>query len=141
MNIITSAVSGRPFTKTKEPAQFSGTQTVGSINGARLPWNFFVNLRVDKNFQIIKAADGKRGVGMNVSLRVSNLLDRRNIIGVYSATGSPTDDGFLATPQGAGSIPTGIRAESYLASYQWALLNPNNFSLPRRIFLGARFNF
>ena len=31
--------------------------------------------------------------------------------------------------------------DNYLFSYQWGLLNPGFFTLPRRIYLGASLNF
>jgi outer membrane receptor protein involved in Fe transport len=140
VNLQTIAVSGRPYTakiQANEPLQGAGT--IGAINGARKPWNFTLNLRVDKNFTIGK------NLGLNIYCRVSNLLDRRNVINVYDVTGSPEDDGYLSGPVGQGqlqSIASEVRPlDSYLASYQWRVLNPNFFSLPRRIFVGAIFDF
>ena len=139
LNLQAIAVSGRPYTATQQALQLGGTGTVGSLNGARKPWNFTLNLRVDKNFTL-----GNR-LGINVYCRVSNVLDRRNVINVYSATGSPEDDGFLRTPQGQSQLRT-IQSsqrslEAFLDSYQWRILNPNFFSLPRRIYLGAILDF
>lgn len=132
-------VSGRPYTANQQPTEFGGVGTVGAINGARLPWTFTLNLRVDKSFAI------SDNLNFNVYCRVSNLLDRRNIIGVYSVSGSPDDSGFLASSFGEQqiqNIETSVRnVDSYLASYQWALLNPNLYSLPRRIFVGAIMDF
>ena len=137
LQIIT--VSGRPYTRKFLPTELGGEGTIGAINGARNPWNFVVNMRIDKNFNI-----GDK-MSMNIYCRVSNLLDRRNIIRVYPATGSATDDGFLRSFFGQNQIETILNSprdlEGYLASYQWALLNPNNYTLPRRIFLGAIFDF
>lgn len=139
LNFQAIGVSGRPYTRKFLPVELGGEGTIGSINGARKPWNFTINARLDKNFNIGK------GMSMNVYCRVSNLLDRRNIINVYPATGSATDDGFLRSTFGQNQIATvqnSLReVEAYLASYQWALLNPNNYSLPRRIFVGAIFDF
>ena len=139
LNLQTTAVSGRPYTATLQALQLGGTGTVGSLNGARKPWNFVVNLRVDKNFNI------GNNMGLNVYCRISNALDRRNVINVYSATGSPSDDGFLRTAQGESLVRSVIDSqrtlESFFASYQWRILNPNFFSLPRRIYLGAIFDF
>lgn len=139
VNFQAIAVSGRPYTRKFLPTELGGEGTVGSINGARKPWNLTVNLRIDKNFNI-----GDR-MSMNIYCRVSNLLDRRNIVNVYPATGSATDDGFLRSAFGQNqiaSIQNSLReVEAYLASYQWALLNPNNYTLPRRIFVGAIFDF
>ncbi|MCB0549100.1 MAG: TonB-dependent receptor, partial [Phaeodactylibacter sp.] len=139
LNLQAIAVSGRPYTATQQPLQLSGAGTIGALNGARKPWNFTLNLRVDKNFDL-----GSK-LGLNVYARVSNLLDRRNVINVYSATGSPEDDGFLRTPEGQsqvdGILSSQRSLEAFLASYQWRILNPNFFSLPRRIYIGAIFDF
>ncbi len=144
LNLQTIAVSGRPYTRKTTPAPFGGQGTEGSINGARLPWNFTINMRIDKDFNLTKP-DAARPLGLNVYFRVSNLLDRRNIIAVYPATGSPTDDGYLATGRGARQLEevgaSGRSIEAYLASYQWALLNPNFYSLPRRMYVGAILQF
>lgn len=139
LNLQAIGVSGRPYTATLQALQLDGAGTVGAINGARKPWNFTLNLRVDKNFDL-----GSK-LGLNVYVRVSNLLDRANVINVYSATGSPEDDGFLRTPQGQDQIDQILSSQrsldAFLASYQWRILNPNFFSLPRRIYVGAIFDF
>ncbi|MFQ5446941.1 MAG: carboxypeptidase regulatory-like domain-containing protein [Saprospiraceae bacterium] len=143
LNLTAIAVSGRPFTKAEEPSAFGAQGIVGAINGSRLPWNFTLNAQLDKNFNLTKPGAG-RGLGLNVYLRVSNLLDRKNIIGVYTFTGSPTDDGFLNSAKGEGflqAIDATRSLASYLDSYQWRLLNPNNYSLPRRVYLGAVLDF
>ncbi|MBB4081011.1 outer membrane receptor protein involved in Fe transport [Lewinella aquimaris] len=137
INIQGSSVSGRPYTATFIPQELGGTGTRGAINGSRNPWNFTLNGQVEKNFVI---AGRSR---LNVYFRVSNILDRRNIIGVYSATGSPDDPGFLQSSYGREqleSIENESRpVQSYLDSYQWRVLNPDLFSLPRRMFVGLRF--
>lgn len=139
LNVQAIAVSGRPYTASLIPTEFGGIGTVGAINGARQPWNFFVNARIDKTFLV------NQQMRMNVYLRVSNLLDRRNVIAVYPVTGSPEDSGFLLSRFGEDQINTiessTREVESYLASYQWTLLNPGFFSLPRRFFIGARIDF
>lgn len=139
INIQTTAVSGRPYTARLTPLELGGATTVGSLNGARLPWTFRLDARVDKTFTI---ADR---YGLNVYVRVFNLLNRRNVVGVYPATGSPEDDGFLASSNGLDKLQqienSARQVDAYLASYQWALINPNLYSLPRRIFVGAIFDF
>jgi hypothetical protein len=139
INFQATAVSGRPYTATQTPLELTGTGLTGAINGARKPWTFLVSARIDKQFSL------GNGMGLNVYLRVSNLLDRRNVINVYSATGSPTNDGFLNSTRGASqqaNISNSLRElDAYLASYQWALLNPDFYSLPRRFNLGAIMNF
>ena len=143
VNVQTYAVSGRPYTAKLRPVRFGGEGTLGAINGNRLPWRFNIDVRVDKSFNLAPA--GKNPLIMNVYFRVSNLLDRKNVIGVYSATGSPTDDGYLATAEGQtivdGIAETGRNVDAYLASYSWVVRNPNNYTLPRRMYVGAVFSF
>ncbi len=142
LNLQAIAVSGRPYTATTLANQFGGSGRRGQINGARLPWNFTLNLRVDKSFQLTKP-EATRPLSLNVYLRVQNLLDQRNVLRVFSASGSPSDDGFLASPRGQETVNNISldRVESFLSSYQWRILNPDFYSLPRRIFIGAEFFF
>jgi len=139
INLQGTAVSGRPYTGRLTPTELDGETTVGSINGARKPWTFRLDLRVDKTFAI---ADR---FGFNVYVRIFNVLDRRNVLNVYPVTGSPDDDGFLASSNGLDKVEqiesSARQVDAYLASYQWALINPNLFSLPRRIFAGVIFDF
>jgi len=141
VNLQFTAVSGRPFTRNRNINNtFGGAEVVGSINGSRLPWTQLLNLRVDKSFALTKAESGKRPLNMNVWFRVSNLFDQRNIINVFSVTGEPDDDGFLSSSRGIETLasqPDALR-DSYLLTYQYRVANPNNFSLPRRMFVGLK---
>jgi hypothetical protein len=143
INLQMSAASGRPYTATLRAERFGGSGTLGAINGNRLPWRFNADIRVDKSFQLVK--EGKNPLNLNNYLRVANVLNRKNILGVYTTTGSPTDDGYLASAEGQ-SIVNGIAAQgaskqAYLDAYSWSVRNPNNFTLPRRIYVGASFEF
>ncbi len=141
INLFGSTVSGRPYTRRQTPTALGGRVNEGDINGARLPWNVALNLRVDRDFNLFPETNANRGVLLNVYLRVSNLLDRRNIINVYEASGQPDDDGFLASPLGQNVLDSQINEEAYIQLYNYRLLNPDFYSLPRRIFLGASFSF
>ncbi len=144
LNVTGIAVSGRPYTSALRPEILGASGIRGSVNGARLPWNMTINAQVDKSFNLTKPGS-TNSLGLNIYLRVSNVFDRRNIQSVYRFTGSPKDDGFLNSSQGvnflAGGFNAGESQEAFLAAYSWRLLNPNNFSLPRRIFFGAIFDF
>ncbi|MBK7739248.1 MAG: TonB-dependent receptor [Saprospiraceae bacterium] len=150
VNIITSAVSGRPYTKAATPTQFGGSGTIGTYNGQRYPWNFNIDLRVDKTFRL-GSVDAKRSPSINIYARVTNLLNTRNIYGLYKASGSPFDDGFLPTFLGQNlysaidlnQVATGLGRTSaeYINAYNWLMYNPGFFNGPRRIYIGASFNF
>jgi outer membrane receptor protein involved in Fe transport len=137
-NLQASAVSGRPYTQTFQPTQFGGSGNESAFNAARKPFNFTLNGQINKDFKI---GDNS---SVNVYFRISNILDRRNVLNVYSATGSAEDPGYLQSSFGRDQIEqisSGRRPlESFLTSYQWKVLNPNNFTLPRRMYVGAQFS-
>ncbi len=146
LNIQLISVSGRPYTARQRPARFGGEGIAGLINGSRLPWSFNVDIRLDKTFRIVKATETKKPLDLNVYFRIQNLFDTQNILGVYSASGSASDDGYLATPLGQAEVlnvrlsrPTDVLA--FLNSYQMNMLNGGFYSFPRRIFIGANFGF
>jgi hypothetical protein len=140
------ASSGHPYTHEQKP-QIYGSQGVGgAINGARLPWLFTVDMKIDKSFRLLP--EGKPNqLYANVYIRVENLFDTRNVIGVYKASGSAYDDGFLATADGQATLQNLINSgreedlDNYNLAYQWGLLNPDFFTIPRRIYLGASLQF
>ncbi len=144
LNLQAIAVSGRPYSANRENIQLDGQGIIGSINGARLPWNMTLNGRIDKDFRLTKA-DSKFPLDLNVYFRVQNILDRKNIISVYPTTGAADDDGFLVSTNGLDSqndyALSGKDVANYVQSYQWRLLNPSFFSLPRRLYLGAILEF
>ena len=64
----------------------------GPINTSTTPWVYQLDLRVDKTVQFLDKLD------VNFYVYVTNLLNTRNVINVYSATGNAYDDGFLSSP-------------------------------------------
>ncbi len=146
ISLQANAASGRPYTKQLLAQRYGASGIGGAINGARLPWNNTVDLRVNKSFRIGGGEDS-RPIFADVYIRVENLFNTKNVIGVYSASGSAYDDGYLVTPNGQSSIQTlsdtGREGDipNYLLSYQWGELNPGFFTLPRRVYLGATLQF
>ncbi len=143
-NLQLSGASGRPYTARQRAERFGGSGTLGALNGSRLPWRINLDLRLDKTFDL-SSATSKNPLSLNVYLRVSNLLNQKNVLGVYSVTGSPYDDGYLATAEGQSVLrgvgDQGRNVDAYLDSYSWVMLNPGRFTLPRRIYIGAAFQF
>jgi len=54
VNLQTTAVSGRPYTGKQVAQELQGSGTLGAINGFRKPWNFNINLRINKTVEIAK---------------------------------------------------------------------------------------
>jgi outer membrane receptor protein involved in Fe transport len=146
VNIIFRAGSGTPYTRKGAAIDITDTRgafLVGTINGSRLPWSYRTDLKIDKEIPLHfgKAGEDKNPITLNVYALVQNLFDVQNILGVYSFTGSPTDDGYLASSLGQSKAPGQTNPQSYRDLYNVYISNPNNFSIPRRIRLGISINF
>ncbi len=150
-NLQSFIVSGRPYTREIRALPFSGSGFFGSINGARQPWTFSIDMRVDKSF-LIPTGRPQKPLRANLSFRVLNLLNSQNIRNVYTVSGSPFDSGFLLSSDGRSTLENvsstgevvvqeGRDELAYQNAYSWLVSSPNNFYLPRRMFLGLRFDF
>ncbi|TAE46969.1 MAG: TonB-dependent receptor [Bacteroidetes bacterium] len=152
-NLTATLGSGTPYTKNAVPiASVLGgvnlvNQIQGTPNGARLPWQFRLDFRLDKSFvwggKPVENEPGKtsRAFDANIYIQFLNVLNTQNIVGVYRYTGLPDDDGFLSSASGSQYVLTQIDSQSFVDLYQARVNNPDNYSLPRRIRLGLLFNF
>lgn len=143
LNVQAVAVSGQPYTRLQNAEPFGGAGFTGDINGARLPWQFNIDARLDRT--VVIGAKTKNRIFANIYVRVTNILDRRNIVGVYPVTGSPTDDGYIVSRFGQDRLrqisEDGKNVDSFLAAHSWRMNRGGNFTLPRNIVAGLIFNF
>jgi hypothetical protein len=86
-------------------------------------------------------AEDKREVAFQVYLQIQNLLNAKNPVAVYRYTGTPDDDGYLSDPSSLTAINSALNPQAYADQYRAFINTPNNFALPRRIFLGAIISF
>lgn len=150
-NMIFRAGSGTPYSRisraqVQDILNASDTRfrrLIGEINGSRLPWEFNVDIRIDKDFYLTSGSDDnrKKQSTLNIYLLVQNVFDFKRIAAVYPATGLPNDDGYLQTDQAANLIPTYVDPQAYLDMYSIRVNNPDNYKLPRVIRVGAIYNF
>ncbi len=150
-NVTFRAGSGTPYTKQQNisPEGQFGIQVQrgleGSINGSNLPWNFRMDLRVDKDLALEwggdKEGNGKKQASLNVYLQVLNLLNTRNVIAVYKATGDANDDGYLASAAAQNTINGQLNPQSFRDLYSVKIDDPRNFQRPRVIRLGLILSF
>jgi len=145
-NLICNLGSGTPYTPQVFATPITGElspSTEGSINGARLPWQFSVDMNLDRNFPLVFGKEGekKKAANLNVYLWITNLLNTRNIFGVYRFTGTPDDDGWLASSTAQQSINQKNSPQSFKDYYSMYVNNPGNLGTPRMIRLGVRFDF
>ncbi len=148
LNLIATAISGTPYTRYQDAIS---TTTVGQPFSSRLPWRFQLDLSIDKDVAVKNfgkrisdqtGLSGKRApLVMNFFMNIRNLINTKQILGVYGYTQDPRDDGFLRSPQGVLATANQTFGPSYTSLYGLFRDNPNNFSLPRMIDVGFRFNF
>ncbi len=145
LNLQLVTASGRPYSPGLTAVRFDGSGYKGSINGARLPWNNNVDMRIDKDIKLSK--NPNNNFSLQVYFRVQNLFDSKSVIGLYRGSGDPRDDGYLKSSRGLNELNTNTqtygadRLQFFTDAYNWTLLNPDNFILPRRIYIGAVFGF
>lgn len=89
----------------------------GSYYGSRLPWQFRVDARLDRDF-FFKI--GKRESSLNVYLQVLNVLGTENVMGVWSATGNANDDGYLAAAEWQRQIEEQLDPETFRTSIRFS---------------------
>jgi hypothetical protein len=141
-NLTITGGSGTPYTASSKIMPYGGMGPIkGSLNGSRLPWQFLMNLRIDKDFNFAMGKKKSKSATINVYLEILNLLNTQNVTGVYPATGSPTDDGYLTAPEYQNQINQQVSPESYRDLYSVWINNPYNYSTPRQTRLGLMFNF
>ena len=160
VNLSFKAYSGTPYTS-QEKVTPEGTITgggrsapKGTINGVRKNWYFRGDLRVNKNFEIPtakrKVGDGdgvktssltNNKLSIGVFLLIENLFNTKNQISVYRFTGSTDDDGYLTDPSTQSAIAATNNPNAFRDLYKARINSPSNYSLPRRIYLGASLNF
>ena len=126
-------------------------QALEPIGASTTPWVYNLDLKLDKQFSF-------GNYGLTVFARVNNLLDRRNALNVYQASGSADDDGFYGNQVYSqafidqyGDDPDGDGVTDYEEMYK--AINIDNdesyrtsvgnrlISAPRQVFLGLSVNF
>ncbi len=146
VNMIMTAGSGTPYSRqsniTQEAAAGINDRSTleGSLNGSRLPWQFRLSAKINKNF-VIKWNDKGKKSNLNFYVQVQNLLNAKNIISVYRATGNADDDGYLTDAASQNSINAKNNPDTFRYLYSLAVNDPSNYSLPRMWRAGISIDF
>ena len=148
LNISFNGGSGIPYSKSSTVVITQGGtssyQLEGQINGSRMPWQFRIDARLDKDITIKTGKKGGKAgspLYLNIYLEVLNVLNTKNILAVYRATGNPDDDGYLSANQFQSTLATQTNEAAYRDQYAISVNSPYNYSLPRRIRLGVSLGF
>ncbi len=168
-NLLMTFQSGHPYTFAKGDFGQQDEQDGGvildprsrfpleAVNSSTTPWNFQLDLRLDKSVSIGR-------FNTNFYVYVQNLTNRQNVINVFNRTGNAFNDGFLDNAELSSSILArrdqlnpGFGAAAYEALYRNINLGGNAFNfrantnaspegfnglevlgVPRQIRVGAR---
>ncbi len=155
LNVQLQGFSGAPYTASanKNVSQVIGGSVSrnpiqGSLNGQRLPGQVYVDVTMDKNFVVKYKSksenvdkDGKKSFLLNVYIACNNILNTQNVLGVYSNTGLPTDDGYLTSADGIRAAQSQINEQAFIDQYKLRLNNPGLYALPRQARIGVRMIF
>ncbi len=149
LNLTVNGASGSPYTRSSRVTSLTGVgtrQISGSLNGSNLPWQFWIDARINKDFRVIfkkdEKDDKKDKVGyLSVYLEVLNVFNFYNVTNVYAFTGNPDDDGFLSAAEYQKQINSYNDPQSFIDYYRAMVGSPYNYSLPRRINLGVSLAF
>jgi outer membrane receptor protein involved in Fe transport len=127
-NLIGRYGSGLPFSK----YNLKTGNRVGGINSYRMPFTYTIDARLNRDFHF--AGSNKF---LSVFVEVENVLNRKNVVNVYTTTGLADDDGVTWTDTGGGFITE----EQSSAFYALMTTDPQHYSPPRTIRTGIQFNF
>jgi outer membrane receptor protein involved in Fe transport len=136
LNMFFNFNSGRPYTKLRvisEPfwGGATGNRPLSAINANYSPYNWYVDLKVDRTFNL-PMFDTR----LNVYVWVLNLFETENVVNVYPFTGDADSNGWLESPDGQ-QWQAGATADE-VELYKKREKNPFNYGPPRQIRLGVR---
>jgi hypothetical protein len=160
LNLIYTFNSGHPYTYAlsqvgQADAYTSGTdynidprfrKPLEAVNSSKTPWFSNLDMRIDKTFSVLQSLD------LTLYARVLNVLNTKNVINVFPASGSADDDGFYNNPnveQRNGYL--NAFGEQWFNQYQdinirngqayWEQIGNQLFANPRQIFFGIKLTY
>ncbi|MDR0363790.1 MAG: carboxypeptidase regulatory-like domain-containing protein [Bacteroidales bacterium] len=147
LSIMLYGGSGTPYTRQANITNLiqGGTKLLeGTMNGSRMPWQFNLSAKIDKdfNFNMGSRKNGeKRSGSINVYLACNNILNTASVLSVYPKTGLPNDDGYLSAPESVAYVNSQVSPETFAYLYMLNLDRPGNYTAPRTLRLGLIFSF
>ena len=155
MRAIARIETGTPYTKEDAPVTFGGSSSLWTIGvrsfqdvrtfspseplqSSRTPWIATVDLSLSYEFEV--------GPGrMTIFALITNLLDTKNVLNVYTTTGSPSSDGWLNTEFARNFQDAYPQYETLYRAInlrnRWAYMSVTGneiYDTPRQIRMGAR---
>ena len=120
------------------PLDTRARRTQGPVNEATTPWNYNLDMRIDKTVNLFN-------LDVNFYVYVQNLLNTKNVINVYDRTGNGYNDGFLNSQVAQGypsefyDLYRSLNLDNRQATL--AVMNVDTFSPPRQLRAGVLIKF
>jgi hypothetical protein len=106
------------------------------LNSSVTPSNFQIDMRIDKTIEFMD------NFSANIFIQVINLTNAKNVVDVYSNTGSAETNGFLTNPNLTGYKQIDNYGQTYSNVYKSIAYGYNGlFGTPRQIRLGIRLEY
>ncbi|MBN1894372.1 TonB-dependent receptor [bacterium] len=144
VNLMASFNSGIPYTlmriQNRQPhtGRYDNDgiskSPVSAVNSVTTPWNYRVDLKLDKTFPVAGTS-----FSLNMYLWVLNLFNSETITQVWSATGLPDQTGYLQTEPGKAYYES--LTEEQKKAFSMREMDWINYGNPRQIRLGMRLSF
>ena len=145
LNLRSGTPTRASSTVVDEASITTGSRGATTSLNARLPWYTRLDLRVNKDFtfKISKKSNSKdpKVIGVSIYLYIQNLLNTENVLSIYPYTLNANDDGYLKASSSQVNINAQPSVQAYKDLYKAKVNNPDNYSLPRRVYLGVNVNF
>ncbi|MBM3435731.1 MAG: hypothetical protein FJY07_05885 [Bacteroidetes bacterium] len=90
-----------------------------------------VNLKIEKGFFM-----PRMGITVSFYLWIENLFNKQNLFYINPETGEPDDDDYLSAPEWQNQINSQVNPASYRMLYQYKLMNPDYYDIPRIVRAG-----
>lgn len=121
-------------------------QPLEQINSSTTPWNFYLDLKFDKTFNL------SQHIHVTVYARILNALNRKNVLNVYEVSGIASNDGVINSDfHHIKAMRTSLGEEKYMELYNainlengqayWDVLGKQLYGHPRRILFGIRVSY
>jgi outer membrane receptor protein involved in Fe transport len=138
LNLLFSFSSGIRYTRSQVDGAFAfsatnAPQAFEGLNTSAGPWIYQLDLRLDKTLRLFDEVD------LNVYLWVMNVLNTKNVIGIYSGTGVPENDGWLTTTDGKQWAET--NGTNAVNLYNYLQNAPGQYDTPRVVRLGIQLTY
>lgn len=144
INLVFRARSGEPYTRYEFPAQ---KVVYGGAQGSRLPWHYMLDARIEKSFALSFNKNEEEGInrnsrlGLKAFVYVTNLLNTKDVLGVYGYTGRPDDNGYISSSIGQTDAASRANPQSFMDLYNLSRIEQYFVNNPRRINIGLSLTF